>query len=268
MLIEITSFEDERIAAYRNLKDAPLVRSGRFVAEGELVVRTLLECGRHDVESILMTASKTARKDLLELVPEQTPVFAIEPEVMERVAGFPVHRGFLAIGRERDRSVEAKTARGPIVVLEGLSNHDNVGGIFRSAAAFRAGAVWIDDRTADPLYRKALRVSMGAALRVPWWRAPIQGLMAELSARSFARIALTPRGEAVPLPIVSRRVAAERVAILVGAEGPGLTAETLAAADFWARIPIDPELDSLNASTALAIALYAVNEAKQPLSST
>ncbi|MBI2374558.1 MAG: RNA methyltransferase [Deltaproteobacteria bacterium] len=261
MIEEIEDFADPRLAPYRALKDAPLVRSGRFVAEGELVVRTLIERQPDHVESVLFTAPRaTRRSELLEKIPESVPVWAVTPEIAQRVAGFPVHRGFLAIGRERDRSEEAAHATGPIVVLEQLSNHDNVGGIFRAAAAFGAGAVWLDERTADPLYRKALRVSMGSVLRVPYRRARFETLAASLVDRRFSIVALTPRPGARPLGELTREVEPKTTAFLVGAEGHGLTETALHAATAWARIPIEREVDSLNAATALAIALYALRD--------
>jgi tRNA G18 (ribose-2'-O)-methylase SpoU len=172
---------------------------------------------------------------------------------MERIAGFPIHRGCLAAGELAEESAEAlldRMSARTVVVMEAIANHDNVGGIFRNALAFGADAVLLDRRCADPLYRKAIRVSMGAVLRVPFAR--VESPLDVLRKRNFACIALTPR-DATPIGDV---VWPERAAIFLGAEGEGLDAATIEACDLSVAIPMAPEVDSLNVATASAIALF------------
>jgi tRNA G18 (ribose-2'-O)-methylase SpoU len=252
--------DDPRIAVYRDLKDADArSRLGVFVAEGRFVVRTLLSGSRFRVRSVLVTPA--AREGIADaLAGTDAPVLEVAQEVMNRVVGFDLHRGALAIG-ERGEALGAGAVvsrPGPVVVLEGVNNHDNVGGIFRNAAAFGAAGVLLGPGCVDPLYRKAIRVSMGAALRVPFagvgdWPAGLDAVRA--SGRIVA--ALTPARDAVDLdrwaPDHAERA---RVAWLLGAEGPGLTRRAQEAADVRVRIPVGDLVDSLNVASASAIALH------------
>lgn len=277
----VTGFEDPRVRAYRNLPDAAL-RAGRtspqtphlpdtdplFIAEGEVVVRQLIESG-YRVRSVLLTPARLGTVgDALERLPESTHVYIAEQGVMDRIVGFHIHRGLLAAGeRGAERSVaevlDAAPVGAPLVVLEDLANHDNIGGVFRCAAALGAGAVVLSPRCADPLYRKALRVSAGAALRVPFARASRwPEAIGELRERGYVVCALTPEREAVPIgDFVSGLVRGQRVALLLGAEGPGLSGGALSAADARVRIPIREGNDSLNVTVAAGIALHAIRGA-------
>jgi tRNA G18 (ribose-2'-O)-methylase SpoU len=179
---------------------------------------------------------------------------------MESVTGFPIHRGCLAAGeRGTETTAEALLDARPqartVVVLEAIANHDNIGGIFRNALAFRGDVVLLDPRCADPLYRKAIRVSMGATLRVPFARG--SELPSLLRARKFTCIALTPRNAtaigAVKWP--------ERAALFLGTEAEGLDSATIDACDLRVMIPMSPVIDSLNVSTASGIALFARDSA-------
>lgn len=273
----IESWDDPRIEAYRNVRDADLVgRRGLFMAEGELVVRTLLDLtragARRRAQSVLLTPSRLARmEDAIEGLDDGSPVYVASQEVMDRVVGFPIHRGCLAAGeRGGDRSVEqaldAGLASGPTLILEDLANHDNVGGVFRNAAALGARAVVCTRRCCDPLYRKAIRVSMGAALRVPF--AVVENAtdaIGALRARGFRTIALTPAPDAVDLIdlLSAGEWGAPDTALLLGAEGPGLSDEALRAADARARIDIERGTDSLNVAAASAIGLHALRIARR-----
>jgi len=260
-LLPLSSPDDPRIAVYRNVRERDLVgREGMFLAEGEVVVRVLLTKGRFRAESLLLEERRVAAlEDVLAQHPD-LPVYVAPQAVMNEIAGFPIHRGILAAGlRGEEPSPDELLASldGPatVVALEGIANHDNVGGIFRNAAAFGARAVLLDGTSCDPLYRKAIRVSVGAALRVPFARATSSAeMIASLRRAGFTLLALTPRREAKPLETFSFP---ERTALLLGAEGPGLVDETLAAADELVRIDIESDFDSLNVAAASAVALHA-----------
>jgi tRNA G18 (ribose-2'-O)-methylase SpoU len=187
-------------------------------------------------------------------------VYAAEQAVLDAVVGFHFHRGVLASAQRlplpQPEALLAGIATGArrIVICEALTNHDNVGGVFRNAAAFGADAVLLDQRSCDPLYRKAVRVSVGGALTMPYARAERAiDLVRAAQNRGFLVVALSPRADAIDVGAL--RIP-ERVALLVGSEGPGLDAATMEAADIVARIPIEPRFDSLNVSTASGIALY------------
>jgi tRNA G18 (ribose-2'-O)-methylase SpoU len=266
-LIRIDDAGDERLGDYRGVSDADLAaRNGLFIAEGRLVVRRLLAASRFPTRSVLVTEpALKALADVLDPIPT-LPVFVVPQSVMNGVTGFNIHRGCLAIGERPTPArwpdvvdqLPTPNAQPPIVaVLERVANADNVGGVFRSAAAFGAGAVLLDPVSTDPLYRKAIRTSMGAALQVPFARAePWPGALLELRRLGFAVIAMTPAPAAPVLRDVVRGVAGRRVAIVLGHEGEGLTPEALAACELQARIPISGHIDSLNVVAAAAIALY------------
>ncbi len=249
--------DDARVAAYGRLRERDLVGRGeRFIAEGEVVLRVLLSQRRHEVESVLVSERRLATvTDLLAAAPGAVPVYVAPQSVMDGIVGFPIHRGVLAVGRRAPAQsprdlLGALPRRSIVIVLIGLSNHDNVGGIFRNAAAFGAGAVLLDPTSCDPLYRKAIRVSVGGSLLVPFTRGPVSELLEALVAERFELVALSP-GARTPLASVP---APERVALLLGAEGPGLPDFVLAQAR-PVRIPIAASFDSLNVATASGIAL-------------
>jgi len=260
MLIPLPSLSDPRLAGYRDLSDPELTaRHGLFLAEGRLVVRRLLEGGRLRAVSVLVTeAARAAIQDLLDDRPE-LPAYVVSQAVMNAVTGFNIHRGCLALAERppcpgwRDVARDAQR----LLVLERIANADNVGALFRNAAAFGVGAVLLDDRSTDPLYRKAIRTSMGAALAVPFARAePVTAALQELRGSGVAVIGLTPAHTAAPLRDVAPLVRARRLAIVVGHEGDGLTDDGLRACEHLARIPMAAGIDSLNVATAAAIALY------------
>ncbi|HEX2555923.1 MAG TPA: RNA methyltransferase [Microvirga sp.] len=257
--VPILDAEDPRIEPYRAVRERDLVgRQGRFVAEGEVVLRVLLARSRFAVESLLLLESQVEKlASLLAGLPPVVPVYTVSRSVMDAIVGFAIHRGILAIGRRGpETSADDLLARLPdralVLGLVGLTNHDNVGGIFRNAAAFGAGAVLLDPDTCDPLYRKAVRVSVGGSLVVPFARAPSASALCDaLDRAGFETVALSPAGR----EFLSATARAPRTALLLGAEGPGLPDAILARCR-TASIPMAGGFDSLNVATASGIALH------------
>jgi tRNA G18 (ribose-2'-O)-methylase SpoU len=248
---------DERLAAYRDIGNHEALRArGLFVAEGRFVVKRLIEDHRFDVESILVTPA--ARAMLAATFSQtQAPLFVCAPELLNSITGFNFHRGCLALARRPPvaSGLEALCGMNRVLVLEGVGNPDNIGGIFRSAFALGAGGVVLDDRSADPLYRKAIRTSMAATLRVPFARAPLTDALPLLRANGFQLIALTPSRDAVDVRDVKP---SSKIALLLGSEGRGLSREALDDSDVRARIPVEAAADSLNVVVAAGIALHAL----------
>ncbi|WP_309603861.1 RNA methyltransferase [Phenylobacterium sp.] len=257
-LIRIDDPDDPRLADYRAVRERDLVGRGKgFIAEGQVVLEKLIQAGRHPLRSVLVADKRVdALASLFVGLPAQLPIYAAGQGVMDAVAGFPIHRGLLAAGTRAEMGfaqvLRALPARALVVFLVGIANHDNMGGLFRNAAAFGADAVLLDDGCCDPLYRKAIRVSVGAALTTPFARGgPAAAMAAALKAAGFSLVALSPRGE-----VDLRDVApAARTAILFGAEGPGLSPQILALAQ-TVRIPMSGDFDSLNVATASGIVLH------------
>jgi tRNA G18 (ribose-2'-O)-methylase SpoU len=211
------------------------------------------------VRSVLAAARKAELAH--SLVGGRAPVVVRSDAEVEAITGFPFHRGVLAAADRLPLPALGDVIQGAelVVVAEGLSDHENVGALFRNAAAFGADAVVLDPATADPLYRRSVRVSLGHVLRVPWTRlAAWSDGLGELRRRGFELLALTPAAAAEPVDAVAREIAARRpkVALLVGAEGPGLSDAALGASGRRVRIPIVPSVDSLNVATAAAVALH------------
>jgi tRNA G18 (ribose-2'-O)-methylase SpoU len=265
-LVRVHDFEDSRLSDYRNLKDARLAADrGRFIVEGRANLRVLLERSTYAPASILLSdRTRKAMDDELATLDPDCPVYVANQDVLDQIVGFSIHRGCLAacsrgpatdaLALARQLLIAEPAPR--IVVLEGLINHDNVGGIFRNAMGFGARAVLLCPRTCDPLYRKAIRTSMGGSLCVPFARAEdVVSLLDELSGMGFEILALDPAEEGDDLG----RLAAEEIgpaAILLGTEGPGLSPEALSRADRRVRIEMEPEVDSLNVAVAAGIALH------------
>ena len=251
---------DPRLSDFRNVPDPELLRErGIFVAEGRLVVRRLLTESPYAVRSVMVTEpAHAALADVLDGRPD-LPVYVVPPSAMKQVSGFNIHRGCLAIG-ERPQPMawqQAVAGAQTVVLLERVANADNVGGIFRNAAAFGADAVLLDEASADPLYRKAIRTSMAAALVVRFARvAGIPSVLQELRAAGFATVALTPAASASTIRSTVDALGARPVVVALGHEGEGLTPAALEACEFQARIPISSSVDSLNVAAAAAISLY------------
>ena len=257
-LIPIATAEDARVEPYRAVRERDLVgRQGLFIAEGEVVLRMLLAQSRHAPVSLLLAEKRVARlAPLIDHLDVDVPVYVAPQAVMDAVVGFPIHRGILALARRAEpREPSALLAASPpalALALVGISNHDNMGGLFRNAAAFGVGAVLLDAACCDPLYRKAIRVSVGAVLTTPFARlAPGQDLVGILEAQGYAPLALSPRAE-TPLAALDRPA---RAAVIVGPEGPGLPDDLLARCR-RIGIPMASGVDSLNVSVAAALALH------------
>ncbi len=250
---------DPRIEAYRDIRERDLAgRDGHFIAEGEVILKVLLRRRRHEAVSLLIAEKRLAGlAPVLEALPETVPVYAAGQKVLDGIAGFHLHRGILALGRRAPLPAAADllAGLGPralVVVLSGIANHDNIGGIFRNAAAFGADAVILDPGSCDPLYRKAIRVSAGASLTVPYARLqPGEDAVELLTQHGFECLALSPAGT-TPLARLSRP---PRAAVLLGSEGPGLPADVLARTR-TVSIPMADGFDSLNVATTSGIVLH------------
>jgi len=261
-VIPIARFDDERLAAFRDIGDAALRRErGECLVEGRMVVRQLLHDQPDRVRALLLTEpARDALADLLPLLPD-LPAFTVPLAAMEAVTGFHLHRGCLAVaarGPERAwPSVAASAHR--LLVLEGVGNPDNVGGLFRTARAFGVDAVLLGPGAGDPLYRKAIRVSCGASLAVPYAAlTPWPEALGTLAGDGIELWALTPSPDAISLHDACASGVPARLALLLGAEGDGLSAASQAAAHRLVRIPIAPAVDSLNVVVAAGVALAAV----------
>lgn len=260
ILIPLTSPDDPRIDAYRVIKERDLVgRGGRFIVEGRTVLDVALSPrNRFALESLLLAESRIeALAPLLAQAPQDLPVYTASQAILDGITGFHIHRGLLGVGlRGEMPSMAATVAALPedalVVVPLGITNHDNVGGIMRNAAAFGADAVLLDRGCCDPLYRKAIRVSVGAALTVPFtWFEDAEDPLALLARHGFEALALSPRGTTT-LAGLERP---DRAAVLLGSEGPGLPAALLERARS-VRIPMAPGFDSLNVATTSGIVLH------------
>jgi tRNA G18 (ribose-2'-O)-methylase SpoU len=268
----ILSADDPRVHDYRAVREPELVRRrGLFIAEGRLVVARLLALPRVRIRSILVSeAGLAALRDCaaagLASQPD-LPLYLAAPDVIDAIGGFHFHRGCLAIA-ERPEPLDpgaliAAAAPGrPLVVVEAIAQADNVGSILRNAHAFAAAGVLLDPASVDPLYRKALRTAMGAALSVPWARLdPWPDAMRRLRDAGIVVAALTPRPAAQPLDTFVAAHADRPVALLVGSEGAGLGGAALSMADVLVRIAMAPGADSVNVATATGIALHALAQA-------
>jgi len=260
--IEIVDPTDPRLDDFRDLSrvdrrpDRPGGK-GLVIAEGALVVRRLI-ASPYPIRGVL---GVRRRYDELaaDLSETSAPYYVLTPELMARVVGFHLNRGVLAAA---DRVVFPPAAQllagvRSVAVLEGAGDHENLGAVFRNAAALGVGAVLLADGCADPLYRRSVRVSMGNVLTVPFAPLPwLQDGIELLRSNGFRIVAMTPAGE-VPL---REAVLTGRIAVLVGSEGSGLTPAALAAADVRVRIPMAPGVDSLNVATAAAIAFSSITD--------
>lgn len=241
-------------------------RQGLFVAEGEVVVRVLARSRLMRPQSLLLAAKRVAAlSDVIGTLEPKVPVFSASQAVMDAVVGFPIHRGILALGRRTQEPTvrELLTGLGSnalVLVLCGIANHDNIGGLFRNAAAFGVDAVILDAGCCDPLYRKAIRVSVGAALITPYARlAPDEDVLEVLSEAGFQPLALSPRGEAE----LSQMRRPRRAAVVLGAEGPGLSQALLDRAK-TVRIPMADGFDSLNVAVTAGVVLHHLAFAARP----
>jgi len=266
-VIPLDSAADPRLADYRDLTDVSLRRvsepaGGLYIAESSKVLDRALRAG-HRPRSVLVQEKFLA--DALALVGEDAEVYVVPAEVAERVTGYTVHRGLLAsMHRPALASVEevVRDAR-LVVVLEDVVDHTNIGAAFRSAAALGADAVLVTPRCADPLYRRSVRVSMGTVFQVPWTRLPEWSDAAPLlHDAGFHLAALALSADAVTLDAFSA-AGHERIALLMGSEGDGLSRGALAAADTVVTIPMAGGVDSLNVAAASAVALWELGRGRR-----
>jgi tRNA G18 (ribose-2'-O)-methylase SpoU len=258
-VLPISSADDERIADYRALTDLELRTrweppNGLFIAEGELVLQRAIRAG-YRLRSVLIDEK---RVDQIEDLPADTAMYTASPRILESITGFHVHRGVLASFHRRPLPDLASVLAGArrLAVLEGLNTHTNLGALFRSAAALGIDAVVLSPTCADPLYRRSVRVSMGEVFAIPYVKAPDwPQALAAIRAAGFTLLAMTPADDAVAMQHLSAAQRA-RPALLLGAEGPGLTRQALDASDVRVSLPMQNGVDSLNVATAAAIAFW------------
>jgi tRNA G18 (ribose-2'-O)-methylase SpoU len=268
----VDGVSDPRLADYRALTDVSLRRriepeQGIFIAEGELVIRRALRAG-YPMRSALMTQrwlSAMVDGGIADLVAEaDVPLYVGSEELLESVTGFHVHRGALAaMGRLAPIGVGELVQRLPtcarIVVLEDVNSHTNLGAIFRCAAGLGMDAVLLSPSCTDPLYRRSVRVSMGEVFAIPYARFENwPGGLRELTDAGFRTIALTPDPSAISIDEITDIPDADKLALLLGAEGPGLSQSVLSSATWSVRIPMRNGVDSLNVAAAVAVACYAI----------
>ncbi|MBL4810713.1 MAG: RNA methyltransferase [Phycisphaerales bacterium] len=268
---------DPRIEPYRNQKDAWLKASHNpnaigqptkdplFISEGSLVLQHHIN-SPYKLHSVLIAESKIkAHADLLAKVPQEVPIYTASRQILDHITGYPIHRGLLAAGhriKQPDLTSLLKTARA-LVILQDLANHDNLGSIFRSVAALCGSGVPIllSPKCCDPLYRKSLRVSMGHALTIPFATLPKNkswpAILTTLKTAGFTTLAMTPAQDAVDINTLPQNNPPHtKYALLLGAEGPGLTPQAINASDLRVKIPLATSADSLNISVAAAVALH------------
>ncbi|MFD5512542.1 TrmH family RNA methyltransferase [Streptomyces sp. NPDC059761] len=275
-LITVEDPDDPRLHDYTGLTDVELRRrrepaEGLFIAEGEKVIRRAKDAG-YEMRSMLLSAKWVdVMRDVIDELP--APVYAVTPELAERVTGYHVHRGALASMQRKplpaaDELLAAEGAGAGaghrIAVFEGFVDHANLGAAFRSAAALGISAILLSPDCADPLYRRAIKVSMGSVFSVPYarldqWPADLE----KVREAGYRILAMTPSEKATPLDQVPPE-RFERSAIMLGSEGHGLSTYALRAADEWVRIPMAEGIDSLNVAAASAVAFYATRPPQAP----
>lgn len=261
--VRVEDADDPAVAEFRDIRERDLVgRTGRFIAEGAVVLNMLAAAhGRENgftAEKILVLENRLSGiTDTLNRFPPDVPVYTASAAVIDAIAGFHLHRGVLALGRKPepeplDEALARLPERALVTVLSGISNHDNVGAIFRNSAAFGASLVILDETSCDPLYRKAIRVSVGSVLTVPFHRGgSIDEILTKLDQAGFDAWGLSPAGKTR----LRELPASGRTALLLGTEGEGLSPALMERIN-TARITQMPGLDSLNVATAAALSLH------------
>jgi tRNA G18 (ribose-2'-O)-methylase SpoU len=266
MRLTITDASDPRLADYVSLRDASLRRHlesdhGLFIAEGEKVIRRAVDAGYQPRSFLLAERWLEGMRDVLSRWPK-APVYVVTEDLAERVTGFHVHRGALAsLHREQRHSVEELLAQQRLVVLEDIVDHTNVGAILRNAAGLGWDGALLSPRAADPLYRRSIKVSMGAVFSLPWARSvDWRGVPQLLSEAGFLTVALSLAPDTVELSQLAATITPQsRIALLLGTEGAGLSTRWSDGAAVRARIPMSAGIDSLNVAAASAIACYALS---------
>lgn len=256
----LTDPDDPRVADYRALTDVELrtrfeAPHGLFIAEGELVLRRALRAG-YRPRSVLIDAKRVGQISDVDI--GEAPVYAAGQQLLELVTGFHVHRGLLASFHRKPlpSAAEVLADAHRVAILEDVNNHTNVGAVFRGAAALGMDAVLLSPSCADPLYRRSVRVSMGEVFAVPYARLePWPSALESVRAAGFTLLALTPAPDAVSIKDLTG-AQRERPALLLGAEGAGLSARALQVADARVVIPMRRGVDSLNVAAAAAVAFW------------
>ena len=283
-IIPVSSVDEQGLEPYRNLRDADLARldagggvpsestsGGSFIAEGELVVRQLIGSRLYRPASLLVSEGRLgAIRDAIEDLPAGVPVFVAPQDVMDAIVGYPIHRGVLAAGtRPAPLSPAELIGRSStLLVLEGLGNHDNVGAMFRVGAALAGSSlgVLLDPTSCDPLYRKSIRVSMGHVLHTPFARTPdLPDSLASLRGAGWRTVAMVTDQDAEPASPQIASGPEDKLAVVLGSEGHGLTDEASRACAERVRIRMTPGVDSLNVFVAAAIALHSLRPLETPL---
>lgn len=262
---KIRAIDDPRVADFRVTRDAQLLKSrGLFIAESPFVVKTLIERTDFQVASVLCAEHRLeVLSDVLSKLPERVPVYVADRALINEIPRVKIHRSCLALAhrpqpKDAGALLDSLAARSTVIVLEAVSNPDNVGSIFRNAAALGVDALLLDPESQDPLYRKTIRVSIASSLTVPYaWVESSKSALELLSARGFERWALTPSSGAQEIES-SLASAPPKLALFLGKEGPGLNASTIEKADRAVRISMTPGPDALNVASASAIAMYLV----------
>lgn len=263
-LVEVDDPRDPRLVDYTGLTDVSLRKvrepaEGLFLAEGEKVVRRALAAGYRPRSLLMARKWWDALREAVE--PFDCPIYLADDSLLEQVTGYRVHRGALASMQRRPLPSldELLAAARRVVVLEDLVDHTNVGAVFRNAAALGMDAVLVSPECADPLYRRSVKVSMGSVFAVPWTRAePWPAALRDLADRGFTTYALSPDPAGSDLRALD---VPDRVAVVLGTEGEGLTEAALAACTDRVRIPMAAGVDSLNVAAASAVAFYALGQA-------
>ena len=260
----VTDPDDPRIADFADLTDATARRAvegsgghGLFIVEGVITVGQLL-ASDYPVRSVLLTPARAeSLGDLVAAVPDDVPVLVAERSVLRAVTGFNVHRGVLA---SADRMAlptaeQLLSAHDRVVVVSRVNDHENLGALFRTSAALGIGAVLVDDQCADPLYRRAVRVSLGHVLHLPHARVgAVLGAFDAIRSTGHRIVALTPRSGSVKVDAAAAQgILDDPVAFVIGPEGPGLDEAVIDAADHAVAIPMAPGVDSLNVATSLGV---------------
>ncbi len=262
-IVHVVSLDDRRLSAFRDIPDPTRLRElGNFVVEGRLAVRRLLTENKFCIKALLVTATTVqALNEFKTFDMPECPVYVTSRDMIKNIGGFDFHQGCLGlVERPPPKTVQTLlrlvTFPKPIIVLEQVGNADNIGGIFRNAAAFGAAGVLMSPGCCDPLYRKAIRTSIGTTLQIPYavvedWPAGLESL----SCRGYDLVALTPDDDAICLNHFEFFKNGRSNALILGNEGDGLSLPTLELADARVRIPLEPVVDSLNVATTAAIAL-------------
>jgi len=260
--IALENASDPRIADYRNLTDVQLrlktePERGMYIAESSRVVRRAIAAGHRPRSFFLTEKWIKDLADLLDRFPD-VPAYVGESAVLEEITGFHLHRGALAAMERPEPRALADVLDGArrVAVLEDITDHTNLGAMFRSAAGLGIDAVLVTPRCADPLYRRSIRVSMGTVFQVPWARLDSwpDGI-GELHAAGFAVAAMELTPESLTIDALAARNP-ERLALILGTEGAGVTPAALEAADVAVEIPMRPGVDSLNVAAASAVAFW------------